>query len=213
MLRGRQSSYNCTTFPSIGAHQSHTFGEQIRCVSKYLCSCLLGQGNATLFNSRLDHCWILPPPPPGAKGTYSAVQPTKPTIYSMFDCILFLLLVGILQVHSFRSICSQTHSWRSQRLFMSTSQRKATIDASTLWRIQINLEKPGNKAVEAVARVRFIEEKGWFHIDLLGFLSSDDSSPQLHGHRHHHSLRFLFYPSHDYWMGKTIAYRIRTTSR
>ena len=42
-----------------------------------------------------------------------------------------------------------------------SSPKKATIDAGTLWRIQMNLEKVGNKVVEAVARVRFIEEQGY----------------------------------------------------
>ena len=81
----------------------------------------------------------------------------------MFDCAIFLVLVGILhQAHSLRSISSQT-TWRSNRYheLLMASQKVATIDSATLWRIQMNLEKAGNKVVEAVARVRFIEEQGY----------------------------------------------------
>jgi hypothetical protein len=38
---------------------------------------------------------------------------------------------------------------------------QATLDGNTLWRLSLKLEKPGFKSIEAVARVRFIEDRNY----------------------------------------------------
>jgi hypothetical protein len=42
-----------------------------------------------------------------------------------------------------------------------SSNPKATLDGYTLWRLSFKLERPGSKSVEAIARVRFVEDQGY----------------------------------------------------
>lgn len=50
---------------------------------------------------------------------------------------------------------------RSRQQLSMLSNAKATLDGSTLWRLSLKLEKPGSKSVEAIARVRFVEDRGY----------------------------------------------------
>jgi len=58
----------------------------------------------------------------------------------------------------------------------------ATLDGNTLWRLAIRLEKPGSKSIEAVVRLRFVEDRGYeppqgrifVEDDFYGMIKVDD---------------------------------------
>ena len=43
----------------------------------------------------------------------------------------------------------------------SPSSKRALLDSSTLWRISLSLTKSGCKSIDAIARVRFIEDRNY----------------------------------------------------
>jgi len=73
---------------------------------------------------------------------------------------------------------------RHRQLSMSTPSTLpvATLDGNTLWRLAIRLEKPGSKSIEAVVRLRFVEDRGYeppqgrifVEDDFYGMIKVDD---------------------------------------
>ena len=83
------------------------------------------------------------------------------------------LVLAILAIHlnlhaSFRISTSKRNAKTKSLshdscLSMSSVQttKRALLDSSTLWRISLTLTKSGCKSIEAIARVRFIEDRNY----------------------------------------------------
>jgi hypothetical protein len=50
---------------------------------------------------------------------------------------------------------------RLQTMMSDKKLPKALLDSSTLWRISLTLSKPGCASIDAIARLRFIEDRNF----------------------------------------------------
>lgn len=74
---------------------------------------------------------------------------------------IMVIFLNRLNAWSARSYLRNTGTGKSSTLGLSMRRATASLDERTLWRLSLKLQKQGFKDVEAVVRLRFIEDRGY----------------------------------------------------
>mmetsp|Transcript_36301 Transcript_36301/g.34308 ORF Transcript_36301/g.34308 Transcript_36301/m.34308 type:complete len:254 (-) Transcript_36301:88-849(-) len=80
---------------------------------------------------------------------------------TVFIAVLATVLINISTGFNSNNVISRNRGVRLQTMMSDKKLPKALLDSSTLWRISLTLSKPGCASIDAIARLRFIEDRNF----------------------------------------------------